>query len=298
MRAVVGLIGDGVEWVISEIFGDPFAFDMYLTLDCDSWGRCEEPEFGLKMTVGKKFDALIQVDKHGDFVFCFELFGGNYNSCGDGDNILLVLFEELGKAVVKVVGAIGEAIGDGVTAAVDGIKKGAKMVAELGEEALRKGELVIEEIGAGFEEAAEKVEEWVADTGEQVVKFAGKAKKQLHQTMAGAMNDIFQKRGTVHRAPWLVCSPDRVCKICEGNCQKDEDCAGNMICLKKTNFLDFNWGPHLCRPAVGDDRYVTIAVCTEKQTISEQIRKSFPAASFIESIGWRRMQDAGNTTDA
>jgi hypothetical protein len=195
VQSIVGFLGKGVGAVVDASQSAGESFDMYMKMDCD-WNpgalSCSNFAFGFKFKASG-FEASIQRFGNGDFSFCFAI-KSVWDSCGGGLNEnILWLVEELGKVIIQVASEIADALKEGYQVVT-------KEVAKLQKEALKKGEVVVEEVGKGFEDGATAVGQWSEQTGQGVVKGVDTAVGATGAAVNTAGNAIASTANTAGQA--------------------------------------------------------------------------------------------------
>ncbi|CAE7719353.1 unnamed protein product [Symbiodinium sp. CCMP2592] len=164
VKTVVGFIGDGIGAVVDKLTSVGVKLQVYLKGQCNFdilAGACSSLEFGLKFTA-TEFEAYIE-KKGGKLAFCFAI-KGIFDSCGNGLENVLVLFEKGLEMIVDVVKDVGEFA-----------ENAGREVAELSESALKTGKVVVDKIGQGFENGVMKTSQFFSARGEEIIDFAGDA---------------------------------------------------------------------------------------------------------------------------
>jgi len=178
VKSVTGLLGQGVEEVVSAITSLGIKLEMYFKADCSFQNieaLCSGYSMGVKFQASL-FEAYLERTTDGKVTFCFAI-KSIYDSCGNGLENILVLLKQLGEVVIRVATQIAEA----VATAFNSI---GREVAQLAEAALSEGRVVVDKIGAGFENGAVAVAAWATNTGEEVVEFTGNAANAVVNTAA------------------------------------------------------------------------------------------------------------------
>jgi len=197
LKAVVGLLGKGIEMVVNALQSLGLSFQIYFTANCrfESFeGACDGFAFGF-MFKASIFEAYFEKTTDGKLAVCFAL-KKIFDSCGGGLENILMLMKAVGEMVVKVVGAIADAVGKAFEAV-------GKWVADVGEAFLRAGKIFVNAIGKAFEKGLATVEKWAGEMGEAVVDLAAdveevvdKMLRELGEWAEGVMVDgVYMLKG-------------------------------------------------------------------------------------------------------
>jgi len=183
IRAVVGILGKGIGAVVDAILSVGMGFDMYMKGHCSFSslnGACSNFEFGVKFWASE-FEAYIERRPSGKFAFCFAI-KKFWNSCGGGWENILMLLKAVGEVLVKVGKIIAAFVEDTFNNCV-------KEVAELAENALKHGKIVIDAVGKGFENGAKAAVDWAGGAADSAVTWGKGAVNDAGEWTVGAFND-------------------------------------------------------------------------------------------------------------
>lgn len=180
LQAVVGLLGEAMEFVVNALTSFGMRFDIYskAIMKIDKTKNEISPEItgGLSAALGFKFtanafEAYLEHTEDGTMAFCFAI-KSVFDSCGGGLENIIMMLKQVGELVLKVVTEIVDAIDTA-------FNEVAKFMVNLGEVALKAGEIVIDAIGTAFENGAAQVAKWAEDVGGAVVRFTENVIEQM-----------------------------------------------------------------------------------------------------------------------
>lgn len=191
VKAVVGLLGKGIEAVVNAATSTGQSLQIYAKGNCEFQNikaLCSSHSMGMQFKA-TGFEAYIERTVDGKVAFCFAI-KDIYDSCGGGLENILMLLKKLGELLIRVATTIADA----VEKAFDTV---GKEVAQLSVQALEQGKVVVDKVGAGFEKGASDVKAWSEQTGGAAIEFAGSAAHVVGSAASNAANTFGSAANTV-----------------------------------------------------------------------------------------------------